>query len=67
MRLILIRHGDPDYEHDSLTETGFREAECLGDRMAKMNISEISKSMFLPKGVQELPRNLLSEKPSGKL
>ena len=47
MRLILVRHGDPDYEHDSLTETGFREAECLGERMAKMNISEIYVS---PKG-----------------
>ena len=47
MKLLLIRHGDPDYEHDSLTETGFCEAECLGARMAKMNISEIYVS---PKG-----------------
>ena len=30
MKLLFIRHGDPDYEHDSLTEKGVREAECLG-------------------------------------
>ena len=29
MRLLLIRHGDPDYDHDSLTEKGKREAEAL--------------------------------------
>ncbi len=33
MRLIFIRHGDPDYVHDSLTEKGWREAEILGDRI----------------------------------
>lgn len=64
MRLILVRHGDPDYEHDSLTETGFREAECLGGRMAKMNISEIYVSQ---KGVRELPQNLCSEESVRKL
>ena len=25
MRILIIRHGDPDYEHDSLTEKGWRE------------------------------------------
>ena len=29
MRILLIRHGDPDYEHDTLTEKGRREAELL--------------------------------------
>lgn len=47
MRLLLIRHGDPDYEHDSLTETGFHEAEYLSDRLIKTEISEIYVS---PKG-----------------
>ena len=28
MKLIIVRHGDPDYEHDSLTETGKIEAQC---------------------------------------
>ena len=29
MRLLFIRHGDPDYEPDALTEKGRREAEAL--------------------------------------
>ncbi|MEE0954874.1 MAG: histidine phosphatase family protein [Eubacterium sp.] len=29
MRIILIRHGDPDYVHDSLTEEGVKEAKAL--------------------------------------
>ena len=40
MKLLLIRHGDPDYEHDSLTETGRREAELLSRRIAPMDIAE---------------------------
>lgn len=27
MKLLIICHGDPEYEKDSLTETGWREAE----------------------------------------
>ena len=29
MKLWFIRHGDPDYAHDTLTEKGFREAAAL--------------------------------------
>ena len=29
MKLLFIRHGDPDYEKDSLTEKGWHEAELL--------------------------------------
>ena len=36
MRLIFIRHADPDYAKDSLTERGFIEAEALADRMCKV-------------------------------
>lgn len=35
MKIIMIRHGDPDYEHDSLTEKGVREAKLLAERVAK--------------------------------
>ena len=35
MRIIFIRHGDPDYVNDSLTEKGIREAELLAKRVAK--------------------------------
>jgi probable phosphoglycerate mutase len=40
MRLLFIRHGDPDYERDNLTETGKREAELLAERIAPMEIKE---------------------------
>ncbi len=39
MKLIIIRHGDPDYAKDSLTEKGWREAELLADRISKMNVT----------------------------
>ena len=34
MRLLIVRHGDPDYEHDTLTEKGWREAELLSERLS---------------------------------
>ena len=40
MKLLLIRHGEPDYAHDCLTETGVREAEALAERIAPMDIDE---------------------------
>lgn len=40
MKLIIIRHGDPDYSIDSLTETGWREAELLAERLSKLNVKE---------------------------
>lgn len=37
MKLYFIRHGDPDYEKDSLTEKGFREAKLLAEYLYKTN------------------------------
>lgn len=34
MRLIFIRHGEPDYERDSLTPKGWKEAEILSEHVA---------------------------------
>lgn len=41
MKLLLIRHGDPDYEHDTLTEKGRREAALLCERLAGLEIGDI--------------------------
>lgn len=42
MRIIFIRHGDPDYVNDSLTEKGIREAKLLAKRVSKWeHITEI--------------------------
>lgn len=38
MRLLIVRHGDPDYERDSLTETGWKEAELVAEYLAKEEI-----------------------------
>ena len=40
MRLLIIRHGDPDYTVDSLTEKGRREAELLKKRLTKEEIKD---------------------------
>ncbi len=37
MKLIFIRHGEPDYEHDSLTEKGRREAELVAKKVKEIN------------------------------
>ena len=38
MKLLIIRHGDPDYEKDTLTAKGWREAELLGERLSRQKI-----------------------------
>ncbi len=38
MRLLIIRHGDPDYANDTLTEKGHREAQLLAERLGQEKI-----------------------------
>lgn len=38
MKLLIIRHGDPNYAIDSLTPTGWKEAELLSHRLCKLDI-----------------------------
>lgn len=40
MKLLIIRHGDPDYSIDSLTEKGWREAEYLSEKLSKLDVKE---------------------------
>lgn len=40
MEIYIVRHGDPDYEHDSLTEKGVREATLLADRLEKIDFAK---------------------------
>ena len=46
MKLLLIRHGDPDYTVDSLTEKGWREAEYLADMLCRMDIDYFYTSPY---------------------
>ncbi len=40
MKLLFIRHGDPDYVNDYLTEKGFREADLLAERIAQLDVRD---------------------------
>lgn len=39
MKLLIIRHGDPDYEHDDLTEKGVSEATALSEWIEKQGVT----------------------------
>lgn len=39
MKLIIVRHADPDYSIDSLTPRGWVEADCLADRLRKLHVN----------------------------
>ncbi len=41
MRLLFFRHGDPDYENDTITTKGHREAKLLSDIISEFNIDEV--------------------------
>ena len=32
MKVLIVRHGDPDYDIDSLTEKGWKEVEYLSQK-----------------------------------
>ena len=38
MELLIVRHGDPNYELDCLTEKGKAEAKLLAEKLSKMKI-----------------------------
>lgn len=44
MILYIIRHGKPNYEKDCLTELGWKQAEAVGRRMAKVGLDRIYAS-----------------------
>ena len=44
MKILIIRHADPNYEIDSLTERGFKEANLLSDKLLNENITKIYTS-----------------------
>ena len=44
MRIVLVRHGDPDYEKDCLTELGHKQAAVAAKRLMKEGINEVYSS-----------------------
>ena len=44
MRLYIIRHGDPDYDHDSLTPRGEAEAQALAAYVPRLRLTHLYSS-----------------------
>lgn len=44
MLLYIIRHGEPDYTTDTLTERGWTQAEAVGKRIYDAKIDRIFSS-----------------------
>ena len=44
MRLIIVRHGEPDYKNDCLTDTGKIQADLAAERLKDEGIEEIWSS-----------------------
>ena len=44
MQLYIIRHADPDYSIDDLTDIGHQEAAALGKRMASIGLDKLYAS-----------------------
>ena len=55
MKILIIRHAEPDYSNNTLTNKGFVEAECLSDKLVHSNITHIYSS--------PLRRAVLTAKP----
>lgn len=60
MKLIFIRHGDPDYENDTLTDRGREEAKLLIPRVKQWKPKEIYLS---PLGRAQLTARIALELP----
>ncbi|MBQ6825651.1 MAG: histidine phosphatase family protein [Clostridia bacterium] len=59
MKMLIIRHGDPYYPTDSLTEKGQREVKLLAEKLKKENITDIY--------VSPLGRAKLTAKPTAEI
>ena len=44
MRIVFVRHGEPDYAHDCLTERGRIQAQAAAERLREEGIEEIYSS-----------------------
>ena len=44
MRLIMVRHGEPNYEKDCLTETGRQQAAAAAERLTREGITAVYAS-----------------------
>ena len=41
VEIWIVRHADPDYEHDSITAKGHREAALLAERLSRYDFAAV--------------------------
>lgn len=56
MRILIIRHAEPDYANNTLTEKGFREADMLGkylkdEKIDKIFVSSLPRATYTADGI----------------
>lgn len=56
MRILIIRHAEPDYANNTLTEKGFREADILGkylqnEKIDKIFVSSLPRAIYTADGI----------------
>ncbi|MBQ8540400.1 MAG: histidine phosphatase family protein [Clostridia bacterium] len=66
MKILIIRHADPDYSIDSLTPKGWVEAECLSEKLIKMDIKAFyTSTLGRAKDTASLTLKKLGREPDG--
>ncbi len=66
MKILIIRHADPDYSIDSLTKKGWVEAECLSEKLVKMDIDAFyTSTLGRAKDTASLTLKKLGKEPDG--
>ena len=56
MRILIVRHAEPDYKNNTLTEKGFREADMLGkylkdEKIDKIFVSSLPRALYTADGI----------------
>lgn len=62
MRILIIRHAEPDYKNNTLTEKGFREADILGkylknEKIDKIFVSSLPRAIYTAEGITRYNKN----------
>ena len=66
MEIIIIRHAEPDYKNNTLTEKGFREADYLGKyfkdkKIDKMYVSPFNRARYTADAIVKYKKDLSYE------
>ena len=65
MKITIIRHAEPDYENNTLTEKGFKEAEILGkylkdEKLDYIYVSPFARADYTAKAILKYNKNKLT-------